>query len=428
MSSYSLGDVYVQTVHFRGGDTPAKAPPRLRLFSLSASRNIVRVGACPLDPACPVRSAPMRLLLVLAACTIFGFASAASAADAAKPWAFRTPVRPALPQVQRRAWARNPIDAFILAKREQAGLHGARPADQLTLIRRLTFDLTGLPPTPRQIESFLADRTPGAYERLVDRLLASPEYGEHWASFWLDLVRYAETDGFKADDPRPGAWRYRDYVIRALNQDKPFDRFVQEQLAGDELFPNDLDAQIATGYNRHYPDEYNAVNLEQRRQEILNDMTDTTSLAFLGLTVGCARCHDHKFDPISQKDYYRFQAFFAAFQPTEVALEQPADLVSYQKHLQTWEARTAALRQKERALEEPYRRSFYRQRRARFPSEYQALLDIPAKKRTPLQQQLACMVEKQVHTTSAEAVARMKPAVRKQWKDVQKQLDALARL
>ena len=165
-------------------------------------------------------------------------------------------------------------------------------------------------------------RAPDAYEKVVDRLLASPHFGERWATHWLDLVRYAESDGFKADDPRPDAWRYRDYVIRSFNDDKPYDRFVREQLAGDELYPDDADAWIATGFLRHYPDEYNAVNLEQRRQEILNDITDTTAQVFLGLTVGCARCHDHKFDPIPQEDYYRLQAFFAAFQPTERPVER----------------------------------------------------------------------------------------------------------
>src|SRR5439155_22290460 len=202
-------------------------------------------------------------------------------------------------------------------------------ADRRTLIRRVSFDLTGLPPTPTEIEAFENDKAPDAYDRLVDRLLASPRYGERQATFWLDLVRYAESDGFKADDPRPSAWRYRDYVIRSFNRDKPYDRFVKEQLAGDELFPRDPDALVATGFLRHFPDEYNAVNLEQRRQEILNDITDTTSAAFLGITLGCARCHDHKFDPILQTDYYRLQAFFAAYWPVDVPVGDPAELERY---------------------------------------------------------------------------------------------------
>ena len=205
-------------------------------------------------------------------------------AESDKPWAFRPMVRPSVPAVANKAWVRNSIDAFILANMEKAGVKPAKEANKATLIRRLTFDLTGLPPTPEEVASFLSDETPDAYEKVVDRLLASPRYGERWAMHWLDLVRYADSDGFKADDPRPLAWRYRDYVINAFNQDKPYDRFVLEQLAGDELFPDDPDALVATGFNRNYPSETNAKNIELHRQENLNDMTDTTGLVFLGLT------------------------------------------------------------------------------------------------------------------------------------------------
>src|SRR5262249_49722840 len=173
-----------------------------------------------------------------------------------KPWAFRTPVRPILPTVQDKAWVRSPIDAFVLARLEEAGLKPAACAEPAVLVRRLFFDLTGLPPTPEEVDAFVQDRSADAYEKLVDRLLASPRYGERWATYWLDLVRFAESDGFKADDPRPAAWRYRDYVIEALNQDKPYDQFVREQLAGDEIAPENPEARIATGFNRHFPDEY----------------------------------------------------------------------------------------------------------------------------------------------------------------------------
>src|SRR5262249_43918461 len=216
-------------------------------------------------------------------------------AAADKPWAFRAPVRPAIPAVKGRA--RNPIDAFLLAKLEAVGLSFSAEADRRTLIRRLSFDMIGFPPTPAEVDAFVSDTSPDAYEKLVDRLLASPHHGERWAGFWLDLARYAETDGFKADDLRPAAWRYRDYVIRALNEDRPYDRFLKEQIAGDELYPDDPQALIATGFNRHFPDEFNAVNLEQRRQEILNDITDTTMQAVLGLNLRCAPSHDHKFQP-----------------------------------------------------------------------------------------------------------------------------------
>ncbi len=229
---------------------------------------------------------------------------------------------------------RNPIDWFILAKLEEAGLTSAQEADRVTLIRRVTFDLIGLPPTPAEIEAFVHDSAPDAYERLVERLLLSPHYGERWATSWLDLARFAESDGFKADDTRPLAWRYRDYVIRAFNEDKPYDRFVKEQIAGDELYPDDADALIATGFNRHYPDEYNAVNLEQRRQEILNDITDTTAQVFLGLTLGCARCHDHKYDPIPSRDYYSLYGVFASsIEPKDLpVLAAPMESPAYQAY------------------------------------------------------------------------------------------------
>jgi hypothetical protein len=210
------------------------------------------------------------LLTLLSVAIIIGILPGAYASDADRPsddaaeWAYRPMQKPAVPTVQARERVRNPIDAFLLAKLEARGLTFAPPADPATLIRRVTFDLTGLPPTPEALARFLADPSPAAYDRYVDTLLASPQYGERMALYWLDLVRFAESDGFRADDPRPHAWRYRDYVIEAFNSDKPYDRFIAEQLAGDELYPDDPKAIVATGFLRHYPDEFNAVNLEQR--------------------------------------------------------------------------------------------------------------------------------------------------------------------
>ncbi|HEX4613626.1 MAG TPA: DUF1549 domain-containing protein, partial [Urbifossiella sp.] len=214
-------------------------------------------------------------LIVLALC-----AAPAAAVDLPADWAFKPFIRPAAPAAK--GAVRTPVDAFILARLEAKGLGFAPQADRRTLIRRLTFDLHGLPPTPEEVEAFVNDAAPDAYEKLVDRLLASPRYGERLALFWLDLARYADSDGFKADDSRPDAWRYRDWLIRSFNADKPFDRFIREQLAGDELFPDDPDALTATGFLRHYPYEYNAVDVELKRQDILNDLTDTTAAAFLG--------------------------------------------------------------------------------------------------------------------------------------------------
>jgi hypothetical protein len=345
------------------------------------------------------------------------------AAEPPATWAFRPVVRPEPPKV--RGTISNPIDAFLLEKLEANGLTFSRPADPATLLRRVTFDLTGLPPTPEEIDAFLKEcsaKPQAAYVKAVDRLLASPRYGERAALPWLDLVRYAETDGFKADDPRPFAWRYRDYVIKSFNADKPFDRFVREQLAGDELWPDDPDALVATGFLRHYPDEYNAINLEQRRQEILNDITDTTGQAFLGLTIGCARCHDHKYDPITQLDYYRLQAFFAGWKPVDAPALPGPQRREYEAKLHDWEAKTAEVRAAIDALERPYRQRFTAKRRGRFPEEYAKILDIPEGQRTPLQKQLGLMVEKQVYAEDKATLAGMKPEEKERHAALLKQL------
>ncbi len=193
---------------------------------------------------------------------------------------------------------------------EAAGLAPLAPADRLTLIRRVSFDLTGLPPTSQEVDSFVNDPAPDAYDQLLDRLLGSSAYGERSAQHWLDLVRFAETDGFEHDLERPNAWRYRDWVITALNNDLPYDEFIRQQLAGDEFFPHDADAAIATGFLLCGPDMPDINLLEERRHNFLNDMTGTVGSILLGLQVGCAQCHDHKFDPVSQLDFYRLRAFF----------------------------------------------------------------------------------------------------------------------
>jgi mono/diheme cytochrome c family protein len=225
-------------------------------------------------------------------------------------WAFRPIVRPPVPTVRQQAWVKNPIDAFILAKLQQHGLTPNPTASKHELVRRLYFDLTGLPPTPKEVEDYVNDPSPKAWEALVDRLLDSPGYGEQWARHWLDLVRYAETNSYERDGVKPHVWRYRDYVIRAMNDDKPFDRFLLEQLAGDELPDPSADALIATGYYRLGIWDDEPSDPVGARYDGLDDIVATTSQVFLGLTVDCARCHDHKIDPIPQKDYYRLLAFF----------------------------------------------------------------------------------------------------------------------
>jgi mono/diheme cytochrome c family protein len=230
-------------------------------------------------------------------------------------WSFQPVKRPPVPVVEDRAWVANPIDAFILAKLEAKGLTPNPPASRRELIRRVYYDLTGLPPTPQEVEAFVADPSPRAYEALVARLLGSPGYGEKWGRHWLDLVRFAETNSYERDNPKPHAWRYRDYVIRSFNDDKPYDQFIREQLAGDELPAAGGDALIATGYYRLGIWDDEPADREQARYDGLDDILATTGQVFLGLTVDCARCHDHKIDPIPQRDYYRLLAFFQNITP-----------------------------------------------------------------------------------------------------------------
>jgi mono/diheme cytochrome c family protein len=312
-------------------------------------------------------------------------------------WAFQ-PVRQApVPDVEDGAWARNPIDRFIFARLKAEGLRPAPEADRATLVRRVYFDLLGLPPTPAQVKAFLADQSPGAYARLIDRLLASPRYGERWARHWLDLVRYADSDGYRIDDYRPHAWRYRDYVIASFNHDKPYDRFVQEQLAGDELFPDSPEALVATGYLRHWIYEYNNRDVRGQWTTILDDLTDTTGDVFFGLGIQCARCHDHKFDPILQKDYYRLQAFFAPILPREdLNAATPDEVKRHQAQLASWEAQTAELRRRIAAIEAPYRKTATREAIAKFPADIQKMIRTPVPERTPLEHQLAQLAYRQV--------------------------------
>ena len=225
-------------------------------------------------------------------------------------WAFQPLQIHAPPPVQNAAWPLNTVDRFILSKLEAAKLGPMPPADRLTYLRRVTFDLTGLPPTQEEQDRFLADPAPDARERLVDRLLAAPAYGERWAQHWLDLARFAETDGFEHDLVRPNAWRYRDWVTEALNADLPYDEFVRLQLAGDLLRPGDPAAAVATGWLLCGPDMPDINLQEERRHTVLNEMTSTVGAVFLGLQIGCAQCHDHKFDPLSQADFYRLRACF----------------------------------------------------------------------------------------------------------------------
>ncbi|MBV8881835.1 MAG: PSD1 domain-containing protein [Planctomycetaceae bacterium] len=263
-------------------------------------------------------------------------------------WAFQPLRAPKAPDVRHADLVRTPIDAFILARLEREGLEPAPEAGRLDLIRRVSYDLTGLPPTPAEIDAFLQDAAPEAYERLVDRTLASPRYGERWAQHWLDVVRFGESEGFEYDTPVGNLWRYRDYVIQSFNADKPYDRFVREQVAGDEIDPQSREALVAAGFHRLGPVRRNAGNQDvaSSRNEVLTDRTDIIGAAFLGVTLGCARCHDHKFDPILQKDYYRLQAFLAATDEHNISLATPEEEAAYKAKADVLQAEIVPLKKR----------------------------------------------------------------------------------
>jgi len=326
------------------------------LLSLGfVSLGFVAAGSTAADapglPTLPAAHPPLP-----AGATTAGVLAAATPASAAiaRAWAYTPVQQPALPAVKAKTWVHTPVDAFVLAKLEEKGIKPSPDADRATFIRRVTLDAWGLIPTPEEVKAFVEDKSPKAYEKLVDRLLASPHYGERQGRRWLDLTRYADSDGYNADGTRPNIWRYRDYVIASFNQDKPFDQFVKEQIAGDELWPDRNEALIATGFLRNFPDEINARDLNLKKQEVANDLTDTVSSVFLGTTLGCAQCHDHKFDKISQKEYYQFQAFFVntSWNDDVKAVEGPAK-AEYLVQEAKWEEATKSIRDQQDALLKP---------------------------------------------------------------------------
>lgn len=296
-------------------------------------------------------------------------------------------------------WSHNAIDQFIAAKLNEQNIAPAPPASVPTLIRRLYFDLLGVPASPEEISDFTRPHVnrESNVSNLVNKLLDDPRYGEHWARYWLDIVRYAESDGFRADAYRDNAWRYRDYVVNAFNTDKPYDQFVIEQLAGDEYAPDKAEALVATGYLRTYLYEYNQRDARTQWQDILNQVTDVTGEAFLGLGVGCARCHDHKFDPILQKDYYRLRAAFGTMIPRDDV--SAADLASrqrYTREYEIWLAKGAELREALGQLQKPYFAKAAQKSIVMFPEDVQVIMAKPQQQRDALETQLADLVNRQI--------------------------------
>ena len=302
----------------------------------------------------------------------------------AKYWAFQKVVRPQVPQVSD-PWVKTPIDAFILSVLQSKKLAHSEQADRIKLIRRVTYDLIGLPPTPAEVEAFVADKSPNAYEKVVDRLLASPHYGERLAQKWLDVVRYADTNGFEIDADRTHAWRYRDYVIDSFNRDKPYDQFIKEQIAGDEMFPGNKEALIATGYLRAGQEHLVAGNIdpEMSREEVLTEIATSVGQTFLGLTVNCARCHNHKFDPILQADYYRLQAIFGGASGKEVEIATPEEKAAWEAADKAYKERLKPVTDALEQLAKPYEDKIIAAGLAKLDPKLVEAFKIPKEKRTP---------------------------------------------
>ncbi len=333
-------------------------------------------------------------------------------------WAFQKPHRPDPP----RDSAPNPIDSFINDKLRKSEIEPAPEAGKLTLLRRACFDLLGLPPTAEQIQSFLNDTAPGSWERTIDSLLASPRYGEKWGRHWLDLARYGDTSGFEQDPYILEGWRYRDYVIKSFNDDKPYDRFAKEQIAGDEIYPEDPEARTGTGFYRVGTNRDMLFKVEDMNAvEKLTDAVDTTSAVFLGLTVGCARCHDHKFDPIPQRDYYRLQAVFAPAVNDRVFLEYN-DARFYDISANQREFKLRQIGEQIRKIEQPYKKRLLDAKADRLPEPARTALKTEASKRTPEQSALAAQNPDAVKIGDDEVLATLSSADAERIQAIQKRL------
>lgn len=321
-------------------------------------------------------------------------------------WAFRPPVRAAATTA-----ADKKIDQFILAALKAKNLKPSPPLSKTQLIRRATLDITGLPPAPAEVSAFLQDQAPNAYEKLVDRLMASPAYGERWALKWLDIVRYADTNGFELDKERTHAWRYRDYVINAFNSNKPYDRFIREQLAGDEITPSSPEALIATGYLRAGSEHLVSGNIDTdvSRQEVLTEIATNVGQTFLGLTVNCARCHNHKFDPILQADFYRLQAVFGGAKGKDVELAASGEKSTWEIADKAYQARLKPVTEALKALAEPYKLKLEQEGLAKLPNDLKEAWLTPKDKRTEKQKTLAANAKSQIEPTWDLIVEAMSP-------------------
>ena len=353
----------------------------------------------------------LKLTSLVAALLFLTLAASYRVSSSESYWAFVKPVRPPVPAVKNQSWVRTPVDAFVLAKLESIGLKPSPAADKRTLLRRVTFDLTGLPPTPEEVNAFLADKSPDAYEKVVDRLLASPRYGERWAQHWMDVVRFGETNGFELDADREQAWRYRDYVINSLNADKPYDQFIVEQIAGDELDSESFEMRVATGFLRAGPQHVVSGNLDKAelRQEWLTEVMFGIGNGVMGLTVGCARCHDHKFDPIPQADFYRLQAFFAASDNYDYRKPTKEREDAFHAATRTHKEKLQPIQDQIKAIEKPYEDRLKAAKRAALEPVFANALAKDDKQRTDEEKQLAKDAQRMLAVQWDELVASLSP-------------------
>ena len=341
-------------------------------------------------------------------------------------WAFKLPVQSQPPRNDDARFA-NPIDRFLEAARRQHGLKAAPRADANTLVRRAYLDLLGLPPTPAQVDAFVNDRSPDAWEHLVDSLLASPHYGERYGRMWLDVARYADSAGFEYDMHRPNAWRYRDYVIKSFNDDKPYDRFLIEQIAGDEMDGRTNESLIATGFLRMGPRVlFREKDNPERRYDYLDEIIGTIGKGALGLTVNCARCHNHKFDPISQRDYYSIEASIFGYVETEVPLAPKAEADAYLAKNEEIDAKIAQLKASIQSIERPYRDTLQlEQIKRKFPDNIVRVIEKPEKERTPGETLLAAQVLRAASVSSAQVDKVLSPDDASKKKELTAQIAAL---
>lgn len=340
-------------------------------------------------------------------------------------WSFAPVVRSAVPVVKNSAWVRTPIDAFIFAKLEKQGWQPNAAAERRDLLRRAYLGLTGLPPSIDEQETFLADESPDAFERLVDDLLNRPSYGERWARHWLDLVRYAETNGYERDGAKPSVWRFRDYVIDAFNADKPYDRFIVEQFAGDELPDASMETIVATGFHRLGPWDDEPADFLQDRADQLDDIIRTTSQVFLGITVGCARCHNHKFDPISAEDYYRLAAVLDPLKRPQSGrgdIDLPAGTLAQRAALTERDHRSDELRKQIADVRDSIRTEFLVSGKSALPADAVTAFGVATDKRTQPQKDLVAKHAPQLET---ELLAALPSDKQQRVADLERQIVAL---